>query len=249
MTAGPTCSSPATPISTLPVSSDSGFPNTYLGVRDLLYLNIGERQERSRQVPGDRREGADRRGKPEHGLGAVFTDVNGDGRLDLYVANDANPNRLYENVAVARRREDGSARPRLPTRGARGAARHRRPERRHGDRCRRLQRRRPTRPPRHQLAQAVAWGLPQRSDRHAARPRSATPARTSRRRSTRASQAGAPHGSISTTTPTSISCSRTAPSRSRAVAKSAEPVQALREPDAGTAIRGSSQPRVARRRL
>ena len=28
----------------------------------------------------------------------MFTDVNGDGRLDLYVANDANPNRLYLNV-------------------------------------------------------------------------------------------------------------------------------------------------------
>jgi hypothetical protein len=34
-----------------------------------------------------------------HGLGAVFTDFNGDGRLDLYVANDADPNQLYENVA------------------------------------------------------------------------------------------------------------------------------------------------------
>ena len=28
----------------------------------------------------------------------MFTDVNGDGRPDLYVANDANPNRLYLNV-------------------------------------------------------------------------------------------------------------------------------------------------------
>ena len=33
----------------------------------------------------------------EHGLGAVFTDVNGDGRPDLYVANDEDPNRLYVN--------------------------------------------------------------------------------------------------------------------------------------------------------
>ena len=34
----------------------------------------------------------------EHGLGAVFTDFDGDGRLDLYVANDADPNQLYRNV-------------------------------------------------------------------------------------------------------------------------------------------------------
>jgi len=37
----------------------------------------------------------------DHGLGAVFTDVNDDGRLDLYVANDEDPNRLYLNVARA----------------------------------------------------------------------------------------------------------------------------------------------------
>ena len=33
----------------------------------------------------------------DHSLGAVFTDVNGDGRPDLYVANDEDPNRLYLN--------------------------------------------------------------------------------------------------------------------------------------------------------
>jgi hypothetical protein len=38
----------------------------------------------------------------DHGLGAVFTDVNGDGRPDLYVANDLDPNRLYMNVAGGR---------------------------------------------------------------------------------------------------------------------------------------------------
>jgi hypothetical protein len=81
------------------VSSDSGFPNTYLGVRDLLYLNTGsDKNGRAifREVGEKARVDA---GKPEHGLGAVFTDINGDGRLDLYVANDASPNRLYENVA------------------------------------------------------------------------------------------------------------------------------------------------------
>src|SRR5262249_35653273 len=33
----------------------------------------------------------------DHTLGAVFTDLNGDGRLDLYVANDEDPNRFYVN--------------------------------------------------------------------------------------------------------------------------------------------------------
>jgi hypothetical protein len=33
----------------------------------------------------------------DHSLGAVFSDFNGDGRPDLYVANDEDPNRLYFN--------------------------------------------------------------------------------------------------------------------------------------------------------
>ena len=80
-------------------SSESGFPNNYQGVRDLLYLNTGNDRNGHatfREVGEKARIDA---GTPEHGLGAVFTDVDGDGRLDLYVANDANPNRLYLNVA------------------------------------------------------------------------------------------------------------------------------------------------------
>jgi hypothetical protein len=38
------------------------------------------------------------RAKVAHGLGALFTDYDGDARLDLYVANDADPNQLYRNV-------------------------------------------------------------------------------------------------------------------------------------------------------
>jgi hypothetical protein len=34
----------------------------------------------------------------EYGLGAVFSDLDLDGDLDLYLANDTKPNRLYENV-------------------------------------------------------------------------------------------------------------------------------------------------------
>jgi hypothetical protein len=75
-----------------------GFPSTYAGVRDLLYLNEGpDARGRStfREVGVEAGLEGD---EAEHGLGAVFTDVDGDGRLDLYVANDLDPNRLYLNV-------------------------------------------------------------------------------------------------------------------------------------------------------
>jgi hypothetical protein len=35
--------------------------------------------------------------KEERALGAIFTDVDGDGDRDLYIANDGHPNRLYRN--------------------------------------------------------------------------------------------------------------------------------------------------------
>ena len=68
----------------------------------------------------------------DHGLGAVFTDVDDDGRLDLYVANDLDPNRLYLNKA----RPDGLG---FRLRRARAPATRRRPECGNGDRSRRLQ--------------------------------------------------------------------------------------------------------------
>jgi Na+-transporting NADH:ubiquinone oxidoreductase subunit NqrB len=75
-----------------------GFPSTYVGVRDRLYLNLGpgaDGRPRFRDVAA---EAGIETGTVEHGLGAAFTDVDGDGRLDLYVANDLDPNRLYLNV-------------------------------------------------------------------------------------------------------------------------------------------------------
>jgi Na+-translocating ferredoxin:NAD+ oxidoreductase RnfD subunit len=71
-----------------------GFPTNVAGVRDLLFLNEGG---------GRFREAGSQAGLESaafsHGLGAVFTDVNGDRRPDLYVANDEDPNQLYVNVA------------------------------------------------------------------------------------------------------------------------------------------------------
>ena len=71
----------------------AGFPTNIAAVRDLLYLNEGD--GRFREV--GRTAGLEPAGA-RHGLGAQFLDVNGDGRPDLYVANDEDPNELYVNV-------------------------------------------------------------------------------------------------------------------------------------------------------
>jgi hypothetical protein len=78
--------------------STAGFPTNHEAVRDLLFLNLGNGlngRARFREVG---RQAGIERSRVDHGLGAVFTDVDGDGRLDLYVANDEDPNRLYLNL-------------------------------------------------------------------------------------------------------------------------------------------------------
>jgi Na+-translocating ferredoxin:NAD+ oxidoreductase RnfD subunit len=77
--------------------SQSGFPANRAGVRDLLYLNAGQRDGHPRFREVGRQAGLEPHGL-DHGLGATFTDVNGDGRPDLLVANDLDPNRLYLNL-------------------------------------------------------------------------------------------------------------------------------------------------------
>jgi hypothetical protein len=75
-----------------------GFPNTYIGVRDLLFLNNGlsaEGHVTFREVGAD--AGLEV-ASFAYGLGALFSDLERDGDLDLYLANDTNPDRLYENV-------------------------------------------------------------------------------------------------------------------------------------------------------
>src|SRR5437879_3510976 len=79
--------------------SAAGFPNNDVGMRDRLYLNAGrDRNGHSRFREVGVRAGLES-ARFDHSLGAVFSDFNGDGRLDLYVANDGDPNRLYQNVA------------------------------------------------------------------------------------------------------------------------------------------------------
>src|SRR5438874_1945111 len=79
--------------------SAAGFPNNFSGVRDLLYLNVGrDRHGHSRFREVGVQAGLEA-ARFDHSLGAAFSDFDGDGRLDLYVANDGDPNRLYQNVA------------------------------------------------------------------------------------------------------------------------------------------------------
>ncbi len=78
-------------------NSSGGFPLNFQAFRDLLYLNEGSDghgHSRFREVS---LQAGIEKTHVDHSLGAVFTDVNGDGRPDLYVANDLDPNRLYVN--------------------------------------------------------------------------------------------------------------------------------------------------------
>ncbi len=78
-------------------TATKGFPNTFEPEPDLLFLSDGP-------VEGGRvgfREAASDVGLEsdgaDYGLGAVFTDLDRDGDLDLYVSHDTTPNQLYEN--------------------------------------------------------------------------------------------------------------------------------------------------------
>jgi hypothetical protein len=80
-----------------PSNRPAGFPLNYQAFRDLLYLNEGlDSHGHSRFKDVALKAGIETE-HVDHSLGAAFTDVNGDGRPDLYVANDLDPNRLYVN--------------------------------------------------------------------------------------------------------------------------------------------------------
>ncbi len=75
----------------------AGFPNTFQGRRDLLFLNEGRSGGRVAFREAGRESGLEV-AHFAYGLGVVLSDFERDGDLDVYVANDTNPNRLYENV-------------------------------------------------------------------------------------------------------------------------------------------------------
>ncbi len=64
------------------------FPQDYYGLPDHLFINNGD---------GTFRDVAQAMGmdRAERGLGAIFTDLDADGDVELYIANDGQPNRLY----------------------------------------------------------------------------------------------------------------------------------------------------------
>ena len=79
--------------------SAAGFPNNFEGVRDLLYLNMGRDKRGHSQFREVGMQAGLEAARFDHSLGAVFSDFDHDGRPDLYVANDGDPNRLYQNIA------------------------------------------------------------------------------------------------------------------------------------------------------
>jgi hypothetical protein len=83
-----------------PIAGTSkGFPNTFEPEPDLLFLNQGPVRGGRVSFREVASEAGIEAGGADYGLGATFTDVDRDGDLDLFVAHDTTPNRLYENVS------------------------------------------------------------------------------------------------------------------------------------------------------
>lgn len=76
-------------------------PNEYHGIDDVLYRNNGD------GTFTDITKAAGVYEPTTRGLGVVFTDVNNDGWVDIYVANDMSPNTLFINQGDGTFREEG----------------------------------------------------------------------------------------------------------------------------------------------
>ncbi|MCH8337989.1 MAG: VCBS repeat-containing protein [Chloroflexi bacterium] len=71
------------------------FPQDFYGLPDRLYINEGLAADGTvtfREVTA-----ASGLVRQERALGALLSDLDGDGDLDLYISNDGQPNRLYAN--------------------------------------------------------------------------------------------------------------------------------------------------------
>ena len=76
-------------------------PNEYQGIADVLYRNNGDGTFTDITKPAGVYEPTTR------GLGVVFTDVDNDGWMDIYVANDMSPNTLFINQGDGTFQEEG----------------------------------------------------------------------------------------------------------------------------------------------
>ncbi len=71
-------------------------PRGLPGESDLFFENLGSGRFRDATAAAGLTDGG-----AAYGFGVVATDYDGDGRVDLFVANDSNPNFLYRNVTAA----------------------------------------------------------------------------------------------------------------------------------------------------
>lgn len=76
-------------------------PNEYQGIADVLYRNNGD------GTFTDITKSAGVYEPTTRGLGVVFTDVDNDGWIDIYVANDMSPNTLFMNQGDGAFQEEG----------------------------------------------------------------------------------------------------------------------------------------------
>lgn len=76
-------------------------PNEYHGIADVLYRNNGD------GTFTDITNSAGVYEPSTRGLGVVFTDINNDGWIDIYVANDMSPNTLFVNQGDGTFKEEG----------------------------------------------------------------------------------------------------------------------------------------------
>lgn len=76
-------------------------PNEYHGIADVLYRNNGDGTFTDITEPAGVYQPTTR------GLGVVFTDVNNDGWMDIYVANDMSANTLFINQGDGTFQEEG----------------------------------------------------------------------------------------------------------------------------------------------
>ena len=109
------------------------------GGKDRFYRNNGD---------GTFRDDTEKAGMTDiaesYGLGVLASDLDNDGDVDIYVANDSNPKFLYRNDGRGSFHRDRQLERGRPERRGGGAGGH-------GGRRRRLRRRRAARDPRHQL--------------------------------------------------------------------------------------------------